>query len=134
MGKGGTGEGHGGSLSGRPARASVSMDPCAHSFFLGTGMTWPPQCGRLAGWCRRGTSGCGPSMCTSVPPPTGRPTMASPCRRSCWAVSQVQAGLGAGAGRRDGQDPSAIPLHPCPHRQRPRARGLGTAVPVASVP
>lgn len=127
-GGGHTGQGHGDSLS---------RHLCAHSFSPRTGMA-PPQCGCLPGWCRRGTSGCGLLMGTARLPPAVMPTRVASCGWSCWAVSQVQAGLGEGemaVGRRDGQEPSAIPLpRHVPIGQRPCAQGLGTAVPVASVP
>lgn len=104
---------------------------CAHSFPRGTGVTWPPQCGDSAKCCRHSTSGCGLTMPSLV-----MPASASPCRWSCWAVRQVQAGReagGLGAGRGGRQGPSAIP-HQCPRWWRPRARGLSTAVPAARVP
>ena len=43
------------------------------------------------------------------------------------------SGIG-GSGKRDGQEPSALPSHQCPRWWRPCAQGLGTAVPVVSVP
>lgn len=48
----------------------------------------PPRCGHLAGWCRRGPSECGPTMC-----PTAQSGAATSCGLSCWAVSQVWAVL-----------------------------------------
>lgn len=115
----GAGQGPGGSLS---------RHPHPHSFSPRTGMA-PPPCGHLPRWCRRSTSGCGLPMGTTRLSPAVMPTRAAPCGWSCWAVSQVQAGLGEGemaVGRREGQEPSAIPPTPlCPHRAAPLCPGVG---------
>lgn len=110
---GGWGDGQRGARNGQGHGGSLSRHPYARSFSPRTGMA-PPQCGCLPGWCRRGTSGCGLLMGTTRLPPAVMPTWTAPCGWSCWAVSQVQAGLGEGemaVGRRDGQESSAIP-HP----------------------
>ena len=99
------GWGDGGGRTGQGHDGSLSRHPCARSFSPRTGMA-PPQCGHLPGWCRRGTSGCGLLMGTARLPPAVMPTWVAPCGWSCWAVSQVQAGLGEGemaVGRRDGE-------------------------------
>lgn len=91
----------------------------------------PPQCVDVcpdgAGAARPGV---GPFLMGTAGCPAVMPTRVASCGWSCWAVSQVQAGLRgrgeSGSGQEEMGRSSAIPpTPPCPHRAAPSVPRAG---------